>query len=38
MGDAHINDMAGKVVSADRFVFTALGPMFEEDLEVFELE
>lgn len=32
-----INDLAKQVLSADRFAFTAVGPMFEEDLEEFDL-
>lgn len=34
---AAINAMAARVVSPDRFAFTAVGPMFEEDIEQFDL-
>ncbi len=35
--DTLINSMAARVVSPDRFAFTAVGPMFEEDIEQFEI-
>ncbi len=32
-----INQLAGQVLNPDRFAFTVIGPMFDEDLEDFEL-
>ena len=32
-----VNDMAGRAVSPDKFAFTAVGPMFEEDIDQFDL-
>ena len=35
---ARINTLLRSSVSAEQLVFTALGPMFEEDIEMFDLE
>ncbi len=33
-----INDMSRQVFDADRFAFTAVGPIFEEDIEMFDMD
>ncbi|MFT5232647.1 MAG: putative Zn-dependent peptidase [Candidatus Krumholzibacteriia bacterium] len=35
---SEVNELCRSAFSADRFAFTATGPMFEEDLEVFGVE
>ncbi len=33
-----VNELTRRALSADRFAFTAVGPMFEEDIEMFEMD